>query len=52
MLLFALLAPILIAVTFPETAGRTLEEISPERELEPAALVSPSAAPTRPKEMP
>ena len=36
MVVFALFAPLVVAVFFPETAGRTLEEISPERSLEAA----------------
>jgi putative MFS transporter len=28
---FAVLAPLIVAVTFPETSGRSLEEIAPER---------------------
>ena len=31
LLLIALGAPLVIALAFPETAGRSLEEISPER---------------------
>jgi hypothetical protein len=31
MLAGALVAPLIVALAFPETAGRTLEEISPEQ---------------------
>ncbi|MFQ5698373.1 MAG: MFS transporter [Myxococcota bacterium] len=36
-----LLTPLIVAVAFPETAGRTLEEISPERGRGDPALESP-----------
>ena len=31
LVLLALLAPFIVAAFFPETSGRTLEEIAPER---------------------
>ena len=36
LLLVALAVPVLVALFFPETAGRSLEEISPERDPRPS----------------
>ena len=38
MVVLALLAPVVVAIFFPETSGRALEEISPERSLEAGGL--------------
>jgi MFS family permease len=45
LLLFGLLAPFVIAATFPETAGRSLEDIAPEPVRPAPSLPLPTARP-------